>query len=193
MAWQIGATMNLVIALAYLSIAWAIMRPLASSKQLRSNRLGLATAAIFFTCAVHHGHHGMHLLLPYVGQDLEVGAAIRDYWRWDLAGWDLISAGVAIYYWSLRKTYGPLMRGAKLFDDLRERQQQALEINDNIVQGLTVAKMSLDMGMHDRSRDALEGALASARGIITELLGEANESTEFHPGALRRRSVGSIG
>ena len=45
----------------------AIVRPLIETGQLRSNALGAATAAIFFTCAVHHGGHTVHMLLPGAG------------------------------------------------------------------------------------------------------------------------------
>jgi signal transduction histidine kinase len=78
------------------------------------------------------------------------------------------------------------MSGAKLFEDLRERQRQALEINDNIVQGLATAKLSLELDQHALTREALETTLASARGLITELLGDVAERQTFEPGDLRR-------
>ena len=46
----------------------------------------------------------------------------------------------------LRQYLGPL--------DLRKREQQALELNDNVLQGLVVAKMSLDLD------DTTKGRLA---------------------------------
>lgn len=52
------------------------------------------------------------------------------------------------------------------------RQRQALEINDNIVQGLSVVKYSLDAGDLPRAREALEGTLKAARKIVTDLLNE---------------------
>lgn len=52
------------------------------------------------------------------------------------------------------------------------RQRQALEINDNIVQGLSVVKYSLDAGDLARAREALEGTLKAARKIVTDLLNE---------------------
>ena len=54
-SWQVGLVGNAVIMVAYLGICLAIVVPLARSHQLRTNPLGAATAAIFFTCAVHHG------------------------------------------------------------------------------------------------------------------------------------------
>ena len=147
MTWQIGLVANSLIAIAYFGIAAAIVFPLARSGQLRTNPLGAATAAIFFTCAVHHGAHSVHMLLPAFGLDDTQGLAMRTAWGWPLAIWDIVGACVAIYYWSLRRHYGSLMQGAQLFQDLRQREQQALELNDAVLQGLVVAKMALDLSL----------------------------------------------
>lgn len=58
--WQLEEAANLVIALAYLGIFALIIIPLVKLKQVRSNKLGTATAAIFFSCAVGHGMHALH-------------------------------------------------------------------------------------------------------------------------------------
>ena len=113
-------------------------------------------------------------------------AAMRDAFDTTQVVWDLITAAMGIYYWTLRRTYGALMSGAKLFDDLRERQKQALEINDNIVKGLATAKLALELDQQHLTREALESTLASARGLITELLGDVAEKQTFEPGDLRR-------
>src|SRR6187397_259087 len=68
--WQLTALANAVILVAYLAISFAIARGLWRTRQWRNNPLGLATAAIFFSCAIHHGAHTVHLLLPYFGSDL---------------------------------------------------------------------------------------------------------------------------
>lgn len=170
MTWQIGMVANFVIAFAYLFIAGAIIVPLARSNQLRSNPLGCATAAIFFTCAVHHGTHAVHMLLPaFVADDR--GLSMRAAWGWPLAIWDIIGALVAVYYWTLRRNYSSLMEGAALFEDLRKREQQALELNDSVLQGLVVSKMALDLDDHEKARAALDTSIASASRIITNLLG----------------------
>src|SRR3954470_16939495 len=173
-SWGIGATANAVIMVAYLLIALAILVPLARSHQLRTNPLGAATAAIFFTCAVHHGAHSVHMLLPSLGFADPQGLAMRSAWGWPLASWDVVGAVVAVYYWSLRRNYGSLMRGAQLFQDLRQREQQALELNDTVLQGLVVAKMALDLGDPGKADEALASSIESASRIITGLL-------ETHP------------
>lgn len=175
MWWQIGLWANLVVALAYLAIAYAIVRPLIESGQLRTNPLGAATAAIFFTCAVHHGGHTVHMLLPYTDVEKSRGLALRASYDWEAAIWDIITAAVGVYYWTLRRTYGSLMHGAQLFQDMRQREAQALELNDNVLQGLVVAKMALDLDQRATATTALEGAISSASHMITDLLGPQTE------------------
>src|SRR5687768_2321499 len=109
MWWILGSAANLVIAVAYLAISWAILGPLLRTGQVRANRLGTATAAIFFTCAVHHGMHTFHMVLPIFGADVGGGHALREAFDWHMVAWDFLGAGVAIYYWSLRRIYGALM------------------------------------------------------------------------------------
>ena len=171
MWWQIGMVANTLISIAYFGIVLAIVVPLVKSGQLRSNPLGAATASIFFTCSVHHGAHTVHMLMPYFGVDETQGMAMRAAWGWQLTVWDLVGATCAIYYFSLRRNYGSLMQGAKLFEDLRQREQQALEINDNVLQGLVVARMALDLDQQDKAVAALDTAIGSASHMITELLG----------------------
>jgi signal transduction histidine kinase len=186
MSWRIGAAANIVTMIAYLAIVAAILVPLIREKQVRANRLGTATALIFFTCAVVHGGHAAHALLPEIGLAETSGLGMRQAFDPATVVWDLFTAAVGIYYWTLRRTYGALMSGAKLFEDLRERQRQALEINDGIVQGLATAKLALELDQTAVTREALESTLASARGLITELLGEVAERPDFEAGELRR-------
>lgn len=188
--WQAGAAANVIVSIAYLLIAGAIIVPLIRTQQVRSNQLGTATAAIFLTCAVHHGSHSVHMLLPIFGVEDQNGLAAREAFAdWHLVAWDIFTAGVGVYYWTLRRTYGALMTGATLFEDLREKQRQALEINDTIVQGLVVAETALAFDQHELSKDALAATLVSARQIISDLLGEANSETRLGPGDLRRTTA----
>ena len=176
--WVIGLICNAIIAVVYMLIALAIIVPLAKSRQLRTNPLGAATAAIFFTCSVHHGAHSVHMLLPAFGLDEVQGLAMRTAWGWPLAIWDIIGALVGIYYWTLRRTYSSLMQGAKLFEDMRQREQQALEINDNVLQGLVVAKMALDLGEPDEGRP---------RAQLRDRLGQPDDHRPARQRALRHQ------
>ena len=178
MTWQIGMSANAIIGVAYLAISLALIIPLTRSNQLKSNPLAVATAAIFLTCAVHHGSHAVHMLLPAFVSD-EQGLSMRAAWGWPLAIWDVVGAIVAIFYWTQRRSYGALIDGAALFEDLRKREQQALELNDSVLQGMVVSRMALDLDDPDKALDALDTSIASASRIITNLLGSEHFNIEL--------------
>jgi hypothetical protein len=178
-SWQVGLVGSSVIMLAYLGICLAILVPLAKSHQLRSNPLGAATAAIFFTCAIHHGAHSVHMLLLSSGIDDPHWLAMRSAWGFPLATWDVIGGVVAVYYWTLRRNYASQTQGAQLFQDLRRREQQALELNDTVLQGLVVAKMALDLDQPAKANEALTASIGSASRFITELLGSQHQSLDL--------------
>lgn len=186
--WHIGALANVVITVAYLAISFRIARRLSKEGgRLRDNPLAAATAGIFLTCAVHHGGHPLHQLLPAVGSNAEIGPAMRAAFNEShVVIWDLVTAAVGIWYWTLRGRFPALVRGAALFEDLRERQRQALEIHDNIVQGLATAKLSFEVDDHEGGMAAVEHTLAASRRIISGLLGEEHAGTTLGPGDLRR-------
>lgn len=179
---------NLIILAAYVVISSTVARGLIRSNQgLHDNPLGWATAAIFFTCAVHHGNHPVHMLLPAFGAEIELGLAMRDaFSEWHVAYWDIVTAGVGVWYLTLRTRFPALVRGAAIFEDVRERQRQALEIHDNVVQGLATAKLRFEMDDYDDGLASVEETLAASRRIITDLLGDEDSETALHPGDFRR-------
>lgn len=170
MSWVLGIALNCVIAVSYLLISLALVRPLVRTGQLRTNPLGAATAAIFLTCAFHHGMHALHMSLPWFGLDLVAGQTLRDAWTWSMTSWDVVGAAVAVYYWSLRRSYASLVDGAALFADFEKRERQALELNDSVLQGMVVARMALERGDTDKALDALHSSIDAASTIITDLL-----------------------
>jgi hypothetical protein len=170
--WMLGAVSNGVIAVAYFMIAFVITRGLLKGGQLGSNRLGAATAAIFLSCAVHHGAHMVHMLMPYAGVDLRQGLAMREAWGPQLAFWDLLSAVIGVYYWTLRGGFGSVGASPQLFADQHEREQRALELNDAVLQGMVVARMAFDLNEPQRALNALDGSIAAASKMITELIGD---------------------
>jgi hypothetical protein len=192
MTWEISAAANAVIGIAYLIIAYIILGGLIRTNQLTSNKLGLATGLIFLTCGVHHGTHSFHMLIPAFGIHDQQALDLRASWHWPSVGWDIIGAGVALYYLSLRGSYASVLRGAQLFEDMKVRERQALEINDNIVQGLSVAKYALDQGEDEKSQKAVEETLKKARMIITELLGDEDSEVALGPGELRRQRPATV-
>jgi len=66
------------------------------------------------------------------------------------------------------------------------RRQQALQINDNVVQGLAVAKYAFDLGETQKAQEAIDGTLAAARRIISDLLEEVSTDEVFGANALTR-------
>jgi hypothetical protein len=170
--WMLGAVSNGVIAVAYFMICFVITRGLLKGGQLGSNRLGAATAAIFLSCAVPHGAHMVHMLMPYAGVDLRQGLAMREAWGPQLAFWDLLSAMIGVYYWTLRGGFGSVGASPQLFADQHEREQRALELNDAVLQGMVVARMAFDLNEPQRAMNALDGSIAAASKMITELIGD---------------------
>jgi PAS domain S-box-containing protein len=117
MTWELATAMNAVIALGYFGICATILNGLVTTRQLRTNRLAAATAVIFLTCAVHHGAHSVHMLLPLFGIDTAHGLALRQAFGWQSVVWDGIGAAAATYYLSLRRSYGLLLRTPAMFED----------------------------------------------------------------------------
>jgi hypothetical protein len=179
-------------ALAYAAIAYTIIRGLVASAQLRTNRLGVATALIFVTAAGYFALEGYHLLGPSLGIDKQHGLALRDGTDWHMAVWGLLTAAAGIYYVALRRSSASAPQGAQMFEDLKARERQALEINDNIVQGLTVAKYAMSIGAEDHGRQAIDDTLVRARAIITDRLGEPGSEIELGPGDLRRATPAAV-
>jgi PAS domain S-box-containing protein len=70
----------------------------------------------------------------------------------------------------------------RLLSEAQLRQMQAREINDEIVQRLVVAHLAFELGQHERAHDALQTTLATARRLVTGLLGDG----PVIPGSLRR-------
>lgn len=71
------------------------------------------------------------------------------------------------------------------------RRHQALEINDNVVQGLAVAKYAFDLGESEKAKEAIEGTLEAARRIISDLLEEVGADDVFGAAALTREKPAS--
>ncbi len=75
----------------------------------------------------------------------------------------------------------------------RDRERQALEINDGIVQGLVVAKYSAQRGNVDGAIEAIEDTLVRARELISDQLAEVVGSGRgIRPGDLARREAAGV-
>src|SRR5204862_5987750 len=65
----------------------------------------------------------------------------------------------------------------------RVRRAHALEIHDNVIQSLVLAKYAAELGDAERTVEAVEHALAEARRIVGEMQSQTGPPA---PGALRR-------
>ena len=72
------------------------------------------------------------------------------------------------------------------------RRRQALEINDNVVQGLVAAAYALDQGSMPASRAYLDQTLSAARAMMDDLL-EPLDGEGLRPGDLVRSAPAAIG
>ncbi|MBD2100554.1 PAS domain S-box protein [Leptolyngbya sp. FACHB-261] len=115
---------NSFIAICYFTIALLIFRALLhGQRHLRTNPLVLATAAIFFTCALGHaGHVLMIASSRHSGSSTLLGFQ---------AGVDLLTAIVAGTYLALRRSYTLLVDGPLL---LAQTQTQLGRANTQLAQ-----------------------------------------------------------
>jgi len=185
--WMLDLAGNGIISVAYLAIATMIIGGVARSRQLLHNPLAVATGLIFFTCGIGHGLHAIHLLSPFLVPGDPVGMAARvegtQPHMWIADG---ITALVAVWYLTLRGRFPALVRGSSMFEDIRVRQREALEIHDNVVQGLAKAKLNFEVGRPEKGLKDIEDTLAASRKIITDLLGDVGSEVALKPGDLRR-------
>lgn len=71
------------------------------------------------------------------------------------------------------------------------RQQHALELNDNIVQGLAVAKMSLETGHTEKGLEAVTETLKRVKSLVADLLAGLGDE-DWDDGTLVRRSAAQV-
>jgi hypothetical protein len=69
--------------------------------------------------------------------------------------------------------------------------QDALELGDDLVQTLTIAKYALCVGDTAQAMEAIDSALADARRAITELVEATTDAAEPLPGSVVRRTAAS--
>lgn len=117
-------------------------------------------------------------------------AALNNPWKWAVihAVFVLGASAANVYAWRFNEEAASETEGFRRQLEERERRHQsALEINDNVVQGLAVVTSALALGENDVARDAADRTITAARAIITDLLGESGMVVT--PGSLRRESA----
>ena len=137
MPWQIALAANVLIASSYFVISFVITRGLTRTNQMWSNRLGTATALIFFSCGFGHLLHAEHLLGAPFGGGASAVEIARSSFDWHLILWDCLTAVVALWYLSLRRHYSKLLEGPEMFDNERRREIEQEMTHRALYDGLT--------------------------------------------------------
>jgi len=162
-AWHLGVLANGAIGIAYVAISWMVLRGVHRSRGWRTDRLALATAGIFASCAAGHLAHLDHLL---------VGAAVipaRAAYDVHLAAVDGITAVVAVLYWSLRRSPASEVSVGEVYADTGRRLAEAAQLHDRVLQQLVAAKLALDLDRREDALVAVRRALASTSDLVLHL------------------------
>jgi hypothetical protein len=97
--------------------------------------------------------------------------------------WLIFAAFVLVSVFGLILLWRVLISNAEL-ERADLSRQHALEINDNVVQRLVLAKYALDRGATETSQQKLAETLKETQQLVTSLL----EEREIEPGSLRREA-----
>lgn len=186
MLWQIVTFGNLLAALTYTAIAAMMALRLQRTGQfsLRANALGVAATLVLATVALRNWWSGIQLLLPSIGIDDTAALALREAYSPASLPLPFLAAGAGLLYLWLRRRAGSAADSASLYPDHALQRQRALEINDNIVQGLLAARELDALGRDDEARVILDGTLQQAQRMMGELL-----DGDIQPGSLRRTTA----
>lgn len=177
--WTLGLAFNATIATAYLAVAALLGVTALRTNQWRSNPLGLATVILYVGCGGGHAVYALQFLDVALGQTTAAALGARVlYAEAHMWVWDGVTAAIGVWYWTQRKRFPQLVTGAAVFEDLRIRQKRALEINDNVVQGLARAKMSFDLGRDEEAREAIAETREAGARIIRHLAARTAKSAE---------------
>jgi two-component system cell cycle sensor histidine kinase/response regulator CckA len=164
---QIFLLANMVIAVAYASITVAIVVPVARAGQLRTNKLAVATSMIFFSCAVGHA---LHAVMAYsailAGPAMHHPPKEMSGWSWTSALWDVLTASVGVYYWTLRRSYGVLLgQGAIYVDPWGQNRLDEAAARERAAEDLAEAQRATLATVVEQSDDGIAGL--TPEGLIT--------------------------
>jgi PAS domain S-box-containing protein len=158
---------NVVIAAAYVAITVAIVRPVVRAGQLWTNRLATTTALIFFSCAVGHAFHAFGSWRAVMAAASPHGTHVASIgWGWPTALWDIFTAGVGVYYWTLRRSYGVLLGGGALFvDPGQQRLLDDVEARERLAVDRAEQHRAALAAVVEQSDDAITGTTLD--GVVT--------------------------
>lgn len=168
--WTLGLLFNATIAAAYLAVAFLLGSTAIRTNQWRSNPLGLATVILYVGCGGGHAVYSLQLAgIAFGSAAASSAGALTLYAERHMWVWDGVTAAVGIWYWTQRKRFPGLVTGAAVFEDLRVRQRRALELNDDVVQGLARAKLELELGRREEGERTLAETRTAGEAILRRL------------------------
>ena len=131
-------------------------------------------------------HHGVASTLD-AGSVYNHDAALNSPWKWAMIhGAFVLGASAAnVYAWRLNEEAASETEAYRLrAEETERRRRSALEINDNVVQGLAVINAALQLGRTETALVTANRTIDAARTIIGDLLSESGDAVT--PGSLRR-------
>lgn len=193
-AWILASITNGVMVFTFFAIAAYLWKAIYDGGQLTANPLLTGMALIFTTCAIGHGMHVEHTILPYYAPFFGLGDAQEAvaFGTWAQTSMahpllilvDIVTAGLAIWYFTTRRLQAELFEGAELSEDLRERELEARRMHDSIVQSTSEALLLLQMGDEEGATEALDASLQESKEIVDTFLSEGR-AVRIEPGDLK--------
>ena len=144
---QVDQVAGVVITATYFLVFVLLLVGLLRTKQLLRNRLGLATALVFFAAAAYRGASAI-----LVARGQSVSAQDNLYLTTSL---DLLIALVGLFYLSLRRHFGTLITGADAEDDLGPMAKHGRGTDE--LTGLPNEKKALEVLRRQLSATSLSG------------------------------------
>jgi C4-dicarboxylate-specific signal transduction histidine kinase len=147
----------------------------ALTKAVQKGASGSYDGGRYFTSAPINGTP-WRIVLSAAKSDLF--SSVKTSAQWIIfAAFVVVSLGGMLLLWRVLISNAELQRA-----DLSRRH--ALEINDNVVQRLVLAKYALDRGATETSQQKLAETLRETQQLVTSLL----EERDIAPGSLRRET-----
>ena len=159
---------------------------------------------------------GIDLIIPSFkkGEELDIlakimnGQRVKHYRTQRLCkNGDIVEVSIAVS--PVHNSQGEIVQAAVVARDITEQlrleraldeeraaqaasdRRRALELNEEVVQGLAVAKLAFETGHHENGLRAVTSTLERAKEIVARLLDEHLEEGSIEPGDLvRKRRVG---
>ncbi|WP_433360439.1 ATP-binding protein [Actinoplanes sp. CA-142083] len=182
---------NLVIMVAYAAIMAGIVVPVHRAGQLRTNKLAVATALIFFSCAVGHGLHAVATYRSIVAADGSITHLHGVGWSWPSAVWDLITATIGVYYWTLRRGYGVLLGPGSIYQSPGEKHRlEEADARERAARDVAEAQRATLAAVAEHTDAAIIGV--DLEGLVTAWNGGAEVMFGWHPDEIIGRPVSMI-